>query len=78
MGVTFDYVIKDYLIFATVHCRVKGFPATVKGVKMVDKKPIILNKWQKIEYIAPYEFPKDLSGKQPVGTFKLTDFLQKK
>lgn len=57
IGVTFDYVVKNYFFYATVECSVKGFPAKVKGVKMVDKKPIILNKWQKIEYVKPYENP---------------------
>ena len=57
MGATFDYIITDYLVFTTVKCVAKGFPAQVKGVKMVTKKPIILNKWQKIEYVAPHENP---------------------
>ena len=57
LGVTFDYVIKNYFFYASVNCTVKGFPATVKGIKMIEKKPIILNKWQKVEYVAPYENP---------------------
>ena len=57
LGTTFDYVVKDYFVFATVNCIVKGFPAKVKGVKMIEKKPIILNKWQKIEYVNQYENP---------------------
>ena len=57
LGVTFDYVVKDYFFFATVDCTVKGFTAKVKGIKMIEKKPIIINKWQKIEYVAPYENP---------------------
>ena len=57
IGVTFDYTVRNYLIYTKVSCVAKGFPATVKGVKMIEKKPIILNKWQKIEYIAPHENP---------------------
>lgn len=57
LGATFDYTITDYLIFSTVECTAKGFPATVKGIKMLDKQPIILNDWQKVEYLAPYEIP---------------------
>ena len=57
LGATFDYVVKDYVVFTTVQCTVRGFPAKVKGIKMIDKKPIILNKWQKIEYVKPHENP---------------------
>ncbi len=67
LGVTFDYVVKDYFFFATVNCTVKGFPATVKGIKKIEKKPIIINKWQKIEYVEPYENPVVSNGTaQPV------------
>ena len=48
-------------------------PAKVKGVKMVDKKPIILNKWQKIEYVKPYENPVvDKQQAQPSFSFDFT------
>ena len=57
LGVTFDYSIRNYLIYAKVNCVVKGFPATVTGIKKIEKKPIIINKWQKIEYVAPHENP---------------------
>ena len=64
---------KKLLLYATVDCRVKGFPAKVKGVKMVDKKPIILNKWQKIEYVKPYENPVvDKQQAQPSFSFDFT------
>ena len=73
IGVTFDYVVKNYFFYATVDCRVKGFPAKVKGVKMVEKKPIILNKWQKIEYVKPYENPVvDKQQAQPSFSFDFT------
>ena len=73
IGVTFDYVVKNYFFYATVECSVKGFPAKVKGVKMVDKKPIILNKWQKIEYVKPYENPVvDKQQAQPSFSFDLS------
>ena len=62
MGATFDYVITNYLFYAKVDCVVKGFPAKVKGIKMIDRKPVILNQWQRIEYIKPYEIPVNLSG----------------
>lgn len=79
LGVTFDYVIDDYLIYSKVKCTVKGFPARVKGIKMIDKKPIILNKWEKIEYVAPYEKPRMLTpavGKV-VPQLSVFDFLKK-
>ena len=69
LGVTFDYVVKNYFIFAKVDCTVKGFPAKVKGIKMVDKKPIILNKWQKIEYVAPHENPVVSNAPVPQSIF---------
>ena len=77
VGVTFDYVIRNYFFFAKVDCTVKGFPANVKGVKMIDKKPIILNQWQKIEYVAPHEVPLDLSSKAPEASFSAADFFKK-
>ncbi len=57
LGATFEYKITDYFFWAHVECSVKGYPATVKRVKMLDlndKQPVILNNWQKIEYIEPY------------------------
>ena len=57
LGATFDYIVKDYLFFAKVQCTVKGFPAKIKGVKMIEQRPIIINKWQKIEYVKPHETP---------------------
>ena len=73
LGVTFDYTVKDYLFYAKVNCTVKGFPAKVKGVKMIDKKPIILNKWQKIEYVKPHENP-FINAPQEKQTFSLDVF----
>ena len=72
LGVTFDYTIKDYLIYAEVDCTVKGYPARVKGIQKIEKKPIVLNKWQKIEYVAPYEYPKTV-GPQPKESLSLLD-----
>ena len=57
VGVTCDYVVKNYFFYATVKCIAKGFPAKVKGVKPITQKPVILNKWQRIEYVAPHEDP---------------------
>lgn len=76
LGVTFDYVISDYMIFATVDCRVKGFPAKVKGVKLITKKPIILNKWQKIEYVAPHENPQFKGDMKVVPKLSVFDALK--
>ena len=79
MGVTFDYVVDDYLLYAKVRCTVKGFPARVKGIKMIEKKPIILNKWEKIEYVAPHENPRMLTpavGKV-VPQLSVLDFFKK-
>ncbi len=62
LGATFEYKITDYLVFCSVECTAKGYPATAKGIKMLDKQPVILNEWQKIEYLAPYEVPAVYSG----------------
>ena len=76
LGVTFDYVIRNYFFFAEVDCTVKGFPAKIKGVKMIEKKPIILNKWQKIEYVAPYENPKVYNDKESQKVLSLKSMFQ--
>ena len=58
IGATFDYTIRNYFIFATVDCSAKGFPATVEKVEVVDKQPVVLNSWQKLDYIpAHYKLP---------------------
>ena len=62
LGMTYDYRIDNYVFYARVECIVRGFPAKVKAVKMIDKKPVILNKWQKVEYLAPHEIPAVYSG----------------
>ena len=66
----------DYFFFAEVDCTVKGFPAKIKGVKMIEKKPIILNKWQKIEYVAPYENPKVYNDKESQKVLSLKSMFQ--
>ena len=38
LGAAFEYPIEDYLFFTRVKCNVKGFPATVKSVTLVEKK----------------------------------------
>ena len=62
MGAGFEYKITNYLVYAKVECVAKGFPAKIKSVKMLDKQPVILNNWQKIEYIEPYGIARDYSG----------------
>lgn len=57
LGATFEYRITDYFFFATVECTAKGYPATATGVRMLEKQPVILNNWQKLEYLAPHEVP---------------------
>lgn len=62
LGATFEYRITNYFFYAKVFCTVKGYPAVSKGVKMLDKQPIILNKWQKIDYVSPFGVVKDYSS----------------
>lgn len=57
LGATFEYRITNYFFFVTVECTAKGYPAMVKSVKMLEKQPIILNSWQKVEYLKPHEIP---------------------
>ena len=57
LGATFEYKITDYFFYAKVECTAKGFPATALSVKMLEKQPIILNSWQRVEYLKPYEVP---------------------
>lgn len=57
LGATFEYKITDYFFYANVECTAKGFPAQVLSVKMLEKQPIILNSWQRLEYLKPYEIP---------------------
>ena len=70
LGATFEYKITDYFFWANVECSVRGFPATVKNVKMLDsndKQPIILNTWQKIEYIDPHARKPEVYSDQNLG-----------
>jgi len=63
LGAIYEYTVTDYVVFSKVECSVKGFPATVKGVKFYDKKPVILNSWQKVEYLNPQDYPVDYTSK---------------
>ena len=67
---TINMKSKKCILFAAVDYTVKGFPAKVKGITKIAKKPIILNKWQKVEYIKPCENP-ELIGEEssPVISF---------
>ena len=73
LGATFEYKITDYFFYAKVECTAKGFPATALSVKMLDKQPIILNSWQRVEYLRPYEVPSVYSDPEhsapPSGIF---------
>ncbi len=70
VGATFEYKITDYLVFSKVECTARGFPAHVDAVELVDlKQAVILNNWQKIEYISPYEEIKDYSGPEKAALF---------
>ncbi len=63
VGTTFDYEVKDGFFFTKVKCVAKGYPARVKEIKTIDKVPVVVNEWQKIEYIEPGILPKDYSNK---------------
>lgn len=63
VGATFDYEVQDSFFFIRVKCSVKGYPAKVKKISNIDKIPVIVNEWQKIEYVAPSVMPKDYSNK---------------
>ena len=62
LGATFEYKITDYFFYASVECKAKGFPAKALRVKLLDKQPIILNNWQRVEYLKPYEIPRVYSN----------------
>lgn len=63
LGATFEYSIENYLVFAKVKCSAKGFPARAEKIELLDKQPVILNSWQKIEYIpAHVDEPLNLSN----------------
>lgn len=65
LGASFEYKISNYLIFASVECTVKGFPATVTSVKVLAPKPIVLNEWQRVEMVPDGVNVKDSSGGAP-------------
>ena len=68
LGATFEYRITDYFFYLTVECTAKGYPATAKGIKMLEKQPVILNKWQKVEYLNLYEVPQVYSDPEHATT----------
>ena len=73
LAATFEYKVTDYFFWTTVECTAKGYPATVKCVKIIDganaKQPVILNTNQKIEYIdVNARTPEDYSA-QPRRSF---------
>lgn len=74
---TFDYKITDYLFYSKIQCTVQGFPAKVKSVKLIDKKPVVLNKWQRIEYIAPHEKIDNCNAKDKSGLQLSLSLLEK-
>lgn len=63
LGGTFEYTISNYFIFASVECIAKGFAAEVEKIELVEKQPVVLNNWQKIEYVpAHYDLPNNAAG----------------
>lgn len=65
LGTFFEYKVTDYLIYTEVECVIKGFSATAAAVKLIDKKPVVLNSWQKLEYVGIHEKPQILTGDNP-------------
>ena len=63
LGATFEYTISNYVVFASVKCAARGFPARVEKIELQDKVPVILNNWQKVEYIPSHSgIPANFSG----------------
>ena len=63
LGATFEYTISNYFFYASVKCFAKGFPARAEKIELLDKQPVIINNWQKIEYIpAESTMPVNYSG----------------
>lgn len=71
LGVTYNYKVTDYFFTSIVECTVQGFPATVTGVKLLEDKPVLIDKGKEVIRIKPYETLLDYSGAPKVG---ITDF----
>ncbi len=49
LGAIYQYEHTNYLwIYQTTKCTVQGFPATMKGVKIIEDKPVVINNDQQI------------------------------
>ncbi len=71
LGVTYSYKITDYFLISTVECTVQGFPATVTGVKLLEDKPVLIDKTKEVIRIKPHETLIDCSGTPKIG---ITDY----
>ena len=71
LGVTYSYKVTDYFFTSTVECTVQGFPATVTGLKLLEDKPVLIDKGKEVIRIKPHETLLDYSGAPKVG---ITDF----
>lgn len=49
LGVTYSYKITDYFFTSTVECTVQGFPATVTGLKLLEDKPVLIDKNKEVD-----------------------------
>ena len=61
LGATFEYTVYNSLFYTSVKCTVKGYPATVKGLKFLDK-PVVLEQGQWVGYVAHDENPQPPAG----------------
>lgn len=69
LGVTYSYKITDYFFTSVVECQVQGFPATISGVKLVEDRPVLIDKTKELIRVKPYESILDLSGTPRIGVY---------
>ncbi len=67
LGAIYNYKITNYFFTSTVECSVRGFPATVSGIKLIEDKPILIDKDSQIVRVKQDETVIDYTGKTRIS-----------
>lgn len=63
LGAVYHYTVTSGLFWKTVECQIEGYPANITGVKLLDSKPVLIDKDAQVVRIKPSEQIIDMTSK---------------
>jgi hypothetical protein len=67
VGALYHYTTTDYFFYSETKCEAVGFPAYVKSVRQISKRPVVLEKDVQVIQLEPWEKLEDARAKTSVS-----------